>query len=143
MIFIFIFKIFNITKLPFTDLVSSDAEDTDNPLNLELEDVPYQRFWFPSDQIESTDRDTKVKNLQSVLRRRFHQLSSLPDNSPSPDLVLAMTDAVRHDSICITKIVCPEPSSKTKFKRYYKMIKCCGLIYYIPLNFLYKNFKNL
>lgn len=100
----------------FIDLVSSDAEDIGNPLNLELEDASYQRFWLPDD-IDSTDRDARVKNLRSVLRRRFHQLSNLPDNSPSPDLVLAMTNAVRHDPVCITKFICPEPSSKAKFKR--------------------------
>lgn len=99
-------------------MVSSDAEDADNnPLNLELEDAPYQRFWLPSDRIEFTDRDAKIKNLRSVLRRRFHQLSNLPDNSPSPDLVLAMTNAVRHDPVCITNFVCQESGSKSKFKR--------------------------
>jgi len=92
----------------------SDVEDTDsNPLNLEFEDSPYQRFWLSSIRIDPTDRDAKIKNLRSVLRRRFHQLSNLPDNSPSPDLVLALTDAVRHDPGCITKLICPESSSKS------------------------------
>lgn len=102
----------------FIDLVSSDIDDSsDNPLNLEFEDAPYQRFWLPSDRIEPTDRDAKIKNLRSVLRRRFHQISNLPDNSPSPDLVLAMTDAIRHDPISITKLICEESGSKTKLKR--------------------------
>jgi len=102
----------------FIDLVSSDIDDTsDNPLNLEFEDAPYQRFWLPSDRIEPTDRDAKIKNLRSVLRRRFHQISNLPDNSPSPDLVLAMTDAIRHDPVSITKLIYEEPGSKTKLKR--------------------------
>lgn len=108
----------NMSKiLFFVDLVSSDDEDTDNPLNLEFEDTPYQRFWHTSDQIDPTDRDAKIKHLRSVLRRRFHQLSNLPDNSPSPDLVLAMTNAIRHDPDCITKLVCQESGSKTKVKR--------------------------
>lgn len=99
------------------DLASSDvSSDTDDPLNLELEDAPYQKFWLPSDQIEPLDRDAKVKNLRSVLRRRFHQMSNLPDNSPSPDLVLAMTSAIRHDPICINQIVCQESDFKPKFK---------------------------
>ncbi|KAF0771559.1 INO80 complex subunit D-like, partial [Aphis craccivora] len=98
------------------DLVSSDSEDTDGPLNLELEDVPYQKFWLPSDQIEPLDRDAKVNNLRSVLRRRFHQISNLPDNSPSPDLVLALTNAIRKDPICINQIVCQESDFKPKFK---------------------------
>jgi len=107
-----------LTNFFFIDLVSSDASsDTDDPLNLELEYAPYQRFWLPSDQIEPLDRDTKVKNLRSVLRRRFHQLSNLPDNSPSPDLVLAMTSAIRHDPICINQLVCQESDFKPKFKR--------------------------
>lgn len=100
----------------FIDLLSSD-EDTDNPLNLEFEDAPYQRFWLPTDRIEPTDRDAKVKNLRSILRRRFHQLSNLPDNSPSPDLVLALTDAARHDTVLINNLICPESSSKSKLKR--------------------------
>lgn len=104
----------------FIDLISSDVEDTDNPLNFELEDAPYQRFWLPTDPIEPFDRDARVRNLRSVLRRRFHQLSSLPDNSPSPDLVLAMTDTVRHDPVCITKLVCQDPVSKSKTKRFVK-----------------------
>lgn len=111
----------------FLDLLSSD-EDNDNPFNLELENAPYQRFWLPSDRIEPTDRDAKVKNLRSVLRRRFHQLSNLPDNSPSPDLVLAMTDAARRDSVFINNLVCPETSSKPKSKRLViniKMILLC------------------
>lgn len=86
-------------------------------MNLELEDAPYQRFWLPSDQNEPLDRDAKVKNLRSVLRRRFHQISNLPDNSPSPDLVLAMTNAIRHDPICVNQLVCHESVLKPKFKR--------------------------
>lgn len=101
----------------FIDLISSDVEDIDNPLNLEIDNASYQRFWLPSDRIEPSDRDAKIKNLRSVLRRRFHQLSNLPDNSPSPDLVLAMTDAIRHDPVCITKFICQEPGFKTKTKR--------------------------
>jgi len=110
---------FNKIKTLFVDLVSSDVEDADNnPLNLELENALYQKFWLPSDRIEFTDRDTKINNLRSVLRRRFHQLSNLPDNSPSPDLVLSMTDAIRHDPVCITRFVCQESGSKPKFKRF-------------------------
>lgn len=109
--------------LSFIDLVSSDVEDADNPLNLEFEDAPYQRFWLPSNRINPTDRDAKVNNLRSVLRRKFHQLSSLPDNSPSPDLVLALTDAVRYNPICISKLDSQESSgTKTKIKRFvYKL----------------------
>lgn len=88
-------------------------------MNLEFEDVPYQRFWLPSDRIDPTDRDAKVDNLRSVLRRKFHQLSSLPDNSPSPDLVLALTDAVRYNPICISKLENREtPGPNTKLKRF-------------------------
>lgn len=111
------------------DLVSSDASsDTDDPLNLELEDAPYQKVWLPSDQNEPLDREAKVKNLRSVLRRRFHQISNLPDNSPSPDLVLAMTNAIRHDPICINQLVCHESDLKPKFKR---------LVIIIKLNFFF------
>lgn len=113
----------NFKTLSFIDLVSSDVEDTDDPLNLELEHAPYQRFWLPSDRIEPLDREAKVKNLQSVLRRRFHQISNLPDNSPSPDLVLAMTSAIRHDPFCINQIVCQESDFKPKFKRLITVIK--------------------
>lgn len=113
----------NAKNTSFIDLISSDVEDTDDPLSLELEDAPYQRFWLPSDQIEPLDRDTKVKNLRSVLRRRLHQISNLPDNSPSPDLVLAMTSAIRHDPICINQIVCQESDFKPKFKRLIIIIK--------------------
>jgi len=116
---------FNLLKICFfIDLLSSDeSSDTDDPLNLELEDAPYQRFWLPPDQIEPLDRDTKVKNLRSVLRRRFHQLSNLPDNSPSPDLVLAMTSAIRHDPICINQLVCQESDFKPTFKRLITIIR--------------------
>lgn len=106
-----------INRIPFIDLVSSDNEDSDNPLNFELEDVPYQRYWLsPSNQVEPTDREAKIKNLRSVLRRRFHQISNIPDNSPSPEFVLAMTNAIRHDPDFIGKLVCDESGSKTKFK---------------------------
>lgn len=119
------------------DLLSSDEDTDDNPLNLELEDAPYQRFWLTSDRIEPTDRDTKVKNLRSVLRRRFHQLSNLPDNSPSPDLVLALTDAARHDTVFINNLVCPESSSKSKLKRLVILIEILLYMYICKfLNYL-------
>lgn len=95
----------------------SDVDDDDNPLNLEFEDAPYQRYWLPFDHNETTDRDAKVQNLRSVLRRKFHQISNLPDNSPSPDLVLAMTEAVRHDPARITNFVCQESDSNIKFEK--------------------------
>jgi len=120
----------------FIDLVSSDSSsDTDDPLNLELEDAPYQRFWLPSDQIEPLDRDAKVNNLRSELRRRFHQISNLPDNSPSPDLVLAMTNAIRHDPICINQIVCQESDIKPKLKRLLIIIKLklCFLFFLLKI----------
>ncbi|XP_050545963.1 INO80 complex subunit D-like isoform X2 [Daktulosphaira vitifoliae] len=111
------------------DLVSSDTEENDNPLNLELEDTPYQRFWMPAVRTASSDRDAKVKNLRSILRRRFHQLSNLPDNSPSPDLVFAMTNAIRHDPAYVTKYICSDSGSKIKTKRTngvtMKQQKCC------------------
>ncbi|XP_050421337.1 INO80 complex subunit D-like [Adelges cooleyi] len=111
------------------DLVSSDAEDFDSPLTLELEDAPYQRFWMPTVRTAPVDRDAKVKNLQSILRRRFHQLSSLPDNTPSSDLVFAMTNAARNDPVYFTRYVCPDsgPVIKTKRSRGVTMVqqKCC------------------
>lgn len=58
-----------------------------------------------------------MNNLKSVLRRRFHQISNLPDYSPSPDLVLAMTNALQKDPICINQIGCKESNFKHKFKR--------------------------
>lgn len=63
-----------------------------------------------------------MNNLRSVLRRRFHQISNLPDNSPSPDLVLALTNAIRKDPICINQIVCQESDFKPKFKRFILVI---------------------
>lgn len=95
-----------------------------------MEDTPYQKYWLPSDRIEPTDRDAKVKNLRSVLRRKFHQLANLPDNSPSPDLVLALTDTARHDPVCVTKFICQESGSKSKFKRFVMVFK-----YYLKLLF--------
>lgn len=118
---------FDVDNFTFIDLISSGTEDSsDNPLNLEFEDAPYQRFWMPSDRIEPTDRDAKIKNLRSVLRRRFHQISSLPDNSPSPDLVLAMTDAIRCNPVSLTKLMCGESSSKTKLKRLVIIHQLCN-----------------
>lgn len=103
--------------MPFTDLVSSDNEDPENPLNLKLEDIPYQKYWFsPSNPIEPADREAKIKNLRSVLRRRYHQISNIPDYSPSPDFVLAMTNAIRHDPNFIGNLVCQETGSKPKPK---------------------------
>lgn len=121
--------------------MSSDVDDDDNPLNLELEDAPYQQYWLPFDQIEPTDRDAKVKNLRSVLRRKFHQISNLPDNSPSPDLVLAMTEAVRQDPISVTDLVCQESKSKIKSER---LVIQFSLNYFLCFVFLmYKLSPNL